>query len=128
MGTAITKGVKITVEIRYQEDYSQPRRNEFLFAYRIIIENLSEQTLKLLRRHWYIFDSMGEYKEVEGEGVVGRQPILAPGEEYAYTSGCNLQSAMGRMHGTYLMQDTQTQRLFPVTIPEFELIAPFKLN
>ena len=128
MVSAITKGVKITVATHYQEDYSQPLRNEYLFAYRITIENQSELTVKLLRRHWYIFDSMGEYKEVEGEGVVGRQPVLEPGESYSYTSGCNLQSAIGQMHGTYLMQDAQSERLFPVTIPEFQLIAPLKLN
>ena len=76
MITNITEGVKISVETFYQPDYSQPLNAEYMFAYRIIIQNESEFTVKLLRRHWYIFDSNGALREVEGEGVIGQQPVI----------------------------------------------------
>ena len=82
MVTLTTQGVKIIVESFYQEDYSNPINWEFMFAYRITIENNSAHTIKLLKRHWNIFDSIGEFKEVNGVGVVGKQPILKPGEQH----------------------------------------------
>ncbi|MCS6916774.1 MAG: Co2+/Mg2+ efflux protein ApaG [Chitinophagales bacterium] len=128
MVTRITEGVKITVETFYQEDYSHPLMQEYLFAYRIRIENQSDVPVKLLRRHWHIFDSCGTYREVEGEGVVGQQPVIAPNESHQYVSGCHLRSEMGRMHGTYLMQRLTDGSTFSVTIPSFQLIAPYKMN
>jgi ApaG protein len=99
-----------------------------MFAYRITIENESEYAIKLLRRHWFIFDSVGEHKEVEGDGVVGKQPVIQPGEHHQYVSGCNLKSEMGTMRGTYQMQRLADGKLFDVVIPEFTLITPEKLN
>ncbi|MEO6168008.1 MAG: Co2+/Mg2+ efflux protein ApaG [Chitinophagales bacterium] len=128
MITKITEGVKISVETFYQEEYSQPLNNEFMFAYRITIENGSEHTVKLLRRHWYIFDSCGVTREVEGEGVVGLQPIIEPGKSHQYVSGSHLKTEIGRMHGIYLMERLIDSRQFHVNIPEFQLVAPFKLN
>lgn len=128
MITKITEGVKISVETFYQEEYSQPLNNEFMFAYRITIENGSEHTVKLLRRHWYIFDSCGVTREVEGEGVVGLQPVIEPGKSHQYVSGSHLKTELGRMHGTYLMERLIDSRQFNVNIPEFQLVAPFKLN
>ncbi len=128
MITHITEGVKISVETFYQPDYSQPMNAEYMFAYRIIIQNESEFTVKLLRRHWYIYDSNGALREVEGEGVIGQQPVIEPQQSHQYVSGCHLKTEMGKMHGTYLMERIIDGKFFYVNIPEFQLIAPFKLN
>ncbi|PTX14361.1 ApaG protein [Pontibacter mucosus] len=128
MDTKTTEGVKITVTTNYLPDYSSPVQQHFVFAYRIKIENRSEFTVKLLRRHWYIHDSTGQMREVEGEGVVGQQPILEPGEIHEYVSGCNLKTGIGKMRGTYLMERLVDGRHFDVTIPEFTLVVPYKLN
>lgn len=124
----ITEGVSITVETFYQQEQSNPQQADYLFAYRITIENLSMIPLRLLRRHWHIYDSNGAHREVEGEGVVGAQPILTPGETYQYVSAANLRSDMGKMSGTYTMENMYNKKLFKVIIPEFDLIAPFKMN
>lgn len=128
MVTCTTQGVRITVETFYQEDYSHPLMHEYLFAYRISIENQGEVPVKLLRRHWFIFDSCGTCREVEGEGVVGQQPEIGPGKTHQYVSGCHLRSEIGRMHGTYLMQRLTDGSTFRVVIPAFQLVAPFKMN
>jgi len=128
MVTKITEGVKISVETFYQEEYSQPLNNEFMFAYRITIENVGEHTIKLLRRHWHIFDSCGITREVEGEGVVGLQPVIEPNKSHQYVSGSHLKTEIGKMYGTYLMERQIDSKKFKVNIPEFQLIAPFKLN
>ncbi len=128
MVSKISEGVEISVEIFYQSDYSKPLNQEFMFAYRVTIENHNNFSIKLLRRHWFIFDSNGEQKEVEGEGVIGVQPILQPSENYQYVSGCNLKTEMGKMHGTYLMENQNNKKTFYANIPSFEMIAPFKNN
>ncbi|PZF72954.1 Co2+/Mg2+ efflux protein ApaG [Taibaiella soli] len=124
----ITEGVSITVETFYQPNQSNPLNGEYLFAYRITIENLSTVPVKLLRRHWHIVDSNGLFREVEGEGVVGQQPIIQPGEDYQYVSACNLRTEIGKMYGTYLMENLYNKKNFTVAIPEFKLLAPFKMN
>jgi ApaG protein len=124
----ITEGVSITVETFYQPAQSNPINSEFLFAYRITIENLSATPVKLLRRHWHIIDSNAGHREVEGEGVVGEQPIIQPGEQYQYVSAANLRGDIGKMYGTYQMENLYNQKLLTIAIPEFQLIAPFKLN
>ncbi len=128
MISKISEGVEISVEIFYQSDYSNPLNQEFMFAYRITLENHNNFTVKLLRRHWFIFDSNGEHREVEGEGVIGIQPVLKPSETYQYVSGCNLKTEMGRMHGTYLMENQHNKETFKVNIPSFDMIVPFKNN
>jgi ApaG protein len=128
MVSLISEGVQVSVETYYQQDYSNPLQSEYMFAYRIAIENHNSFPVKLHRRHWHIFDSSGLYREVEGEGVVGVQPVLAPGERYQYVSGCNLRSEMGRMHGTYQMENLNSKQLFEVNIPAFEMFVPFKNN
>jgi ApaG protein len=128
MSSTTTQGVEVSVETYYQPDYSNPLSGEFMFAYRITIDNHNNFSVKLHRRHWHIFDSNGEYREVEGEGVVGVQPILQPGDRYQYVSGCNLRSEMGRMSGTYQMENVDTKKFFDVDIPAFEMIVPFKHN
>lgn len=128
MVTKITDGVKISVETVYQPEYSNPANNHFMFAYKITIENLTDYTVQLMRRHWYIFDSNGTHREVEGEGVVGQQPVIDPGESHEYVSGCNLTTEMGTMKGTYGMTRLVDGTQFEVNIPEFQLISPYRLN
>lgn len=128
MVTAITQGVKISVDTVYQEEYSNPEKEHFMFAYQITIENLSDYAIQLMRRQWFIFDSNGTQKEVEGEGVVGLQPTIEPGESHSYVSGCNLTTDMGSMSGTYLMHRVADNTDFSVDIPEFHLIVPYRLN
>ena len=128
MDTKTTEGVKVTVTTNYLPDYSSPVQQHYVFAYKISIENISEFTVKLLRRHWYIHDATGVVREVEGEGVVGQQPVLEPGESHEYVSGCNLKTGLGKMRGTYLMERLVDGKKFDVTIPEFNLIVPYKLN
>lgn len=124
----ISEGVKVSVETYYQPDYSNPVASEFMFAYRITIENNNTFPVKLLQRHWNIFDSNGSYKEIDGEGVVGVQPVILPGDQYQYVSGCNLKTEMGKMQGSYTMENVHTKKEFDVRIPMFEMIAPFKVN
>src|SRR5690606_8526691 len=128
MVAQITDGVKVSVETTYQPEYSNPANEHYMFAYRIEIENLSGYSVQLLRRHWNIFDSNGTHREVEGEGVVGQQPIIEPGQIHEYVSGCNLQTDMGTMHGAYIMRRLVDNETLIVSIPKFDLIAPFKLN
>ena len=128
MVSKISEGIKISVETYYQPDYSNPVNNEFMFAYKITIENNNLFSVKLLSRHWYINDSNGSLREVEGEGVVGVQPLINPGEQYQYISGCNLRTEIGKMHGTYLMENSNTKKSFAVSIPAFNMSTPFKLN
>jgi ApaG protein len=124
----ITEGICITVETFYNKDQSNPLLNEYTFAYRVSIDNNSNFPVKLLRRHWQIFDSNGSHRDVEGEGVVGQQPIMEPGESFQYMSGASIRTDIGRMAGTYQMENMLNKKLFNVTIPEFDLIAPYKMN
>ncbi|MFY0653983.1 MAG: Co2+/Mg2+ efflux protein ApaG [Cyclobacteriaceae bacterium] len=128
MVSEITKGVKVTVETEYQPEYSSPRQFHYVFTYKVTIVNQSEHTIKLLRRHWYISDAGYTAHEVEGEGVVGQQPILEPGNDHQYISGCNLKSGIGKMAGTYLMEKIIDGKTFEVSIPEFTMITSERLN
>jgi ApaG protein len=100
----------------------------FIYAYRIIIENLSEQPVQLLRRKWTILDSLAGLRVVEGEGVVGQQPKIEPEGSYTYESWCPLISEIGRMNGTYTFKNLETQDLFDVEIPAFDLQPEYSLN
>ena len=128
MVSSVTQGVKVSVKTEYHADYSSPLQSHYVFTYRITIENASDYTVQLLRRHWLIYDTDGTIREVEGEGVLGLQPVLEPGEAHEYVSGCNLRSGMGKMAGTYLVERIMDGRQLQITIPEFTLIAPFRLN
>lgn len=128
MITKITDGVKITVETLYQPEYSNPANDHYMFAYKISIENLTEYSVQLMRRHWFIFDSNGTHREVEGEGVVGLQPVIDPGSFHEYVSGCNLKTDIGTMKGSYEMRRLVDNEEFEVKIPEFNMVAPYKLN
>ena len=128
MNSIITEGVQVSVETFYQPDYSNPLQSEFMFAYRITLENLNSFPIKLHRRYWEIFDSNGSRREVEGEGVVGIQPTIEAGETYQYVSGCNLRTEMGKMMGNYQMENLHNKQMFKVEIPSFEMIVPMKNN
>ena len=128
MSNLISEGIMVNVEVFYQPEYSNPLQSEYMFAYRITLENYNAFPVKLLRSNWNIFDSNGLYRQVAGDGVVGVQPILQSGENYQYMSGCNLRSDMGKMRGTYTMVNLNSHKEFDVIIPEFEMIVPAKLN
>lgn len=128
MVNTITDGVKVSIETLYQQEYSNPANEHFMFAYKVTIENMTDYAVQLLRRHWSIFDSNGTHREVEGEGVVGLQPVIEPGNQHEYVSGCNLKTEMGTMKGEYQMLRLLDNHTFDVKIPEFQLVAPYKLN
>ena len=128
METFITKGIRISVLHTYRPEQSSSAELRHVFSYEVIIENRSANVVQLLRRHWLIFDSIGEHREVEGEGVVGSQPILKPGEKFKYQSWCPLISEVGKMHGTFLMERKDTGEKFRVHIPEFHLICPIRMS
>jgi ApaG protein len=128
MVAQITDGVKVTVHTEFQDEYSAPVQDHYVFTYKITIENNSAYTIQLLRRHWWIYDALGQNREVEGEGVIGQQPVLEPGEIHEYVSGCNLKSGIGKMVGTYQMQRIVDGSSFKVRIPEFSMIVPWRLN
>lgn len=126
--TEVTAGIKVSVETFYQPTHSNPAQSHYVFAYRITIRNESGHAIRLKRRHWYIVDSDSSRREVEGEGVVGEQPYILPGDTYRYVSGCNLNTEIGKMFGTYLMERESDSKLFFVKIPEFRMVVPCKLN
>lgn len=128
MEQQITEGVSITVEVFYNEQQSNPLLSEYTFNYRISIDNFSTFPIKLLKRHWQIFDSNGTVREIEGDGVIGQQPVLEPGDSFQYVSGANIKTDMGRMVGKYQMENMLNKKLFSVPVPEFDLIAPYKMN
>ncbi len=128
MVTAITKGIQVSVETTYQPDFSNPQQHHYVFTYKVRIENKSNHTVQLLRRRWEIFDAAEIRKIVEGDGVVGQQPILEPGEIHTYVSGCNLKSGMGKMRGSFTLEKLRDGQLWEVVIPEFQLIATLFQN
>lgn len=128
MTTALTSGVKISVESLYRKDLSNIENELFFFNYRIVIENKNSFDIQLKSRYWYIFDSLNPSREVEGEGVVGEQPILLPGQKHVYVSGCDLHSEIGYMKGYYIFERVDTKETFKVEVPRFELFAKLKLN
>lgn len=125
---AITEGIEIQVKSKFIEEYSSIAHNQYFFEYQIQIENKSPFTVQLLRREWYIFDSLNAPKQVNGDGVIGRTPILQPGEVYTYNSGCQLMSEIGYMMGHYTFKNVNYDNEFPVKIPRFSLIFPGILN
>lgn len=124
MATAITEGIKVSVKATYQAEFSSPHQHHFVFTYKVSIENNSKSTIQLISRKWEIYDAGELLKIVEGEGVIGNQPILEPGQVHNYVSGCNLKSGLGKMKGHYYMEKLVDGKKIEVQIPEFQLIAP----
>jgi ApaG protein len=119
--------VRVEAQAFYAPEHSDPAIDRYVFAYRIVISNESEDAVQLVRRHWYIEESLGKVREVEGPGVVGEQPVLDPGESHAYTSHAILESPSGAMRGTYEMHRPDGT-VFHAEIPEFDLDMPRTLH
>ena len=119
--------IKIEVQTQYINEQSSPKDNCYIFAYTITIHNRGSSSAKLLTRHWVITDANGKVQEVRGEGVVGKQPELAPGSSFQYTSGTMLETNVGTMGGSYQMVD-ETGMPFDAEIPEFVLSVPRTLH
>jgi ApaG protein len=117
-----TMGIRITVRPQYLPDQSHPLQRKFVFAYRVRIENVGQQACQLVSRHWHIHDSVGRDSEVEGDGVVGEQPVIAPGKVHEYESFCVLQSGSGHMEGSYRFVRADGTS-FDALIPRFILDA-----
>lgn len=119
--------IKVDVETRYIEEQSNPEQNYYVFAYTITIQNDGNQAAQLLTRHWVITDSNQKVQEVRGDGVVGEQPMLKPGEQFVYTSGTMLETSVGTMKGSYQMVADDGSH-FDATINEFVLSTPRVLH
>ncbi|HLV38201.1 MAG TPA: Co2+/Mg2+ efflux protein ApaG [Xanthomarina sp.] len=124
----VTKGIKISVETVFEGTLYKNYQIQYAFGYQITIENKSKDSVQLLSRHWTILDALNNLEIVYGEGVIGKKPILNPGESHTYTSGCLLFSPFGAMFGYYNMVNISNQNGFRVHIPNFKLNAPFALN
>ena len=123
MYSETTRSIKVTVKPFYLEDQSSPVEDHYVWAYHVRIENRGKETVQLRHRHWRITDSRGQIKEVRGDGVVGEQPVLAPGESFEYTSSCPLPTPSGFMVGDYEME-TGNGENFLVRVPAFSLDTP----
>lgn len=128
MITQITKGIKITVKTSFEGTFFKNYKMHFAFGYSITIENQSKDSVQLTTRHWQIFDALNKVEIVDGEGVIGKKPVIKPGESYSYNSGCLLTSPIGAMRGHFNMINFTSTRRFRVLVPTFKLHAPFALN
>ena len=128
MNSIVTKGIEISVNTLYASEHSLPSQGRYFFVYFITITNTNDFSVKLLKRHWDITDAFGTKREVDGEGVVGETPVLEPGESFSYNSGCDLNSDIGKMSGYYTMEKLVDGSQFAVTIPEFQMVVPARLN
>lgn len=122
--SATTRQIRVSVRAFYLPDQSEPERGHFVWAYRVAIRNEGTHTVQLLKRTWLITDGRGRTQSVHGEGVVGEQPVLEPGESFEYTSGTPLQTPSGFMRGAYHMVAPASGENFDVTIPPFSLDSP----
>ncbi len=123
MYSETTRSIRVSVEPFYVDEQSSPNKNRFVFGYTVLIENVGEMAVQLISRHWQITDGLGRMVEVRGDGVVGEQPLIEPGESFEYTSGAPLPTPSGIMTGNYVMQGDDG-RYFDVRIPAFSLDMP----
>jgi ApaG protein len=128
MVSQITRGIKISVSTSFEGTYFKNYKLHFAFSYHITIENHSKDSVQLMTRHWEILDALNNLEIVDGEGVIGKKPVLKPGENYTYSSGCLLSSPFGAMKGYFNMINFTSTRNFRVIVPTFKLSAPFALN
>lgn len=127
MSNHVTRGIRVAVTSRFLPERSSPTRKEYVFAYTIRISNEGAATAQLISRHWIITDGEGHVQEVRGDGVVGAQPTLRPGQQFEYTSGCSLPTPHGTMEGTFQMVRDNGERFEAVVAP-FTLAKPHALN
>ena len=128
MVTQITKGIKISVLTSFEGTYFKNYKIHFAFSYQITIDNQSKDSVQLNSRHWEIYDSLSDKEIVDGEGVIGKKPVIKPGESHTYSSGCLFSSPIGAMNGFYNMVNFTSTKCFKVIIPTFKFSAPFALN
>jgi ApaG protein len=128
MSLPITQKINVFVKTTFSELQSNIELNEYFFTYHVMIENLSHETVQLLSRKWQITDSNGENRFVEGDGVVGEQPIIEADHQYEYYSGCLLKTGFGKMKGSYIFQRVEDNYQFEVDIPEFHMVLPWVMN
>ncbi|MEL6836076.1 MAG: Co2+/Mg2+ efflux protein ApaG [Bacteroidota bacterium] len=128
METSVTNNIRVSVIARYQTAYSKPTQDQYVFSYHVVIENCGQHTVQLLRRHWIITNSLGIVQEVEGEGVIGQQPVLEPGDIHKYDSWCPLTSPFGIMEGSYSFINHDTGESFEAEVPRFRLESSAVLN
>ena len=128
MVSQITRGIKISVLTSFEGTYFKNYKIHFAFTYQITIENHSKDSVQLNSRHWEIYDALNDVETVDGEGVIGKKPIIKPGEAFSYSSGCLLSSPIGAMKGFFNMVNFTTTKSFKVLIPTFKLSAPFAIN
>lgn len=124
----VTKGIKISVETNFEGTLYKNYKVHFAYGYKITIENQSKDSVQLNSRYWQIMDALNNVEVVEGEGVIGKKPVIKPGESHSYNSGCLLTSPFGAMNGHYNMVNFTTTKRFKVAIPTFKLSAPFAIN
>ena len=124
---ASTRGIRVSVQSEYAPDRSKPGQQQWFFLYTITITNDGEATVQLVSRHWIITDGAGRVEEIKGPGVVGQQPVLAPGESFTYTSGCSLGTPFGKMEGTYQMVARSGEE-FDATVAPFTLSEPYTVH
>ncbi len=124
----VTRGIKISVETNFEGTFYKNYKVHFAFGYKVTIENQSKYSVQLNSRHWRILDALNNIEVIDGEGVIGKKPVLKPGESHTYTSGCLLMSPFGAMQGHYNMVNFTTTRKFKVAIPTFKLSAVFAMN
>ncbi len=126
---AVTRGVRVEVKARYSEEHSDPNRPLWFFLYTITIQNMGKDVVQLISRHWEITDGNGHVEHVRGPGVVGKQPKLAPGESFEYTSGCPLPTRFGFMKGEFDMHFPERDESFQAEVAGFPLrISDESLN
>jgi ApaG protein len=118
-----TRGIRVAVQPAFLDDQSDPTEGQFLWSYTVTIENNGSETVQLISRYWHITDGVGHMQEVRGPGVVGAQPVIAPGQSFQYTSGCPLSTASGFMSGRYQMRSASGEA-FEAEIPPFILESP----
>ena len=128
MVTQITRGIKVSIKTSFEGTYYKESKLHYAFEYIVKIENQSKELVQLNSRHWNILDSLNDDETVDGEGVIGKKPVLKPGEAHTYSSGCLLASPYGAMYGFYRMINLNSTKKFNVVIPTFKLSAPFALN
>ena len=124
----ILDNIKINVEAFFLENKSDIEKSVYFFMYKVTISNQTDKTIQLLSRHWDICDANGDIDIIEGEGVIGEQPIMKPGDSFQYNSFCPLKTEFGKMSGFYIFEEEGTENLFKGLIPEFALVVPTRIN
>ncbi|MEN1784479.1 MAG: Co2+/Mg2+ efflux protein ApaG [Bacteroidota bacterium] len=128
MITQVTRGIKVSVRTTFEGTFFKNYKLHYAFGYTITIENQTKNSVQLISRHWDVFDSLKQVEAIDGEGVIGKKPVILPGKSHTYNSGCLLSSPVGAMQGYYDMVEVDSKEYFEVEVPTFKLAAPFALN